>query len=260
MLRSESKPDPVNSALFLLPFLGLFELGMSVYSQGNSLLTPGWRLFPGTFSFIFLGILLIQWFCESSSTDVSDSLFHFDSNRIFRQWRESLWFGMAPALAVLFPGFVLSSMVVNTDVALQLQDGAMQPMTACCAQVGKSGTGMIADKFYQAVSAGLVEEFLFRLLLLSGLLGLLLGLKISRPLSFCLSVLVSSGLFALAHDPHLIAQISHLHFDSLTIQSPGLFSYRFCAGIYLAALYMKRGLGVAVGTHIVYNLTLSCAF
>ena len=167
---------------------------------------------------------------------------------------------MGPALAVLFFGFVLPSIVMNADIALQLRNDAAQPMVECGAQVGKSRVGMIADKVFQAVSAGLVEEFLFRLLLLSGLSGLLLGVKISRPLSFCLSVLLSSGLFALAHDPRLVTDFSPLHIDSATIQSLGLFSYRFCAGIYLAALYLKRGLGVAAGTHIVYNLTLSCVF
>ncbi len=260
MLRTESEPDPVNSALFLLPFLGLFELGMPLSSQGNSLLIPDRELFPGMFSAIFLGILLIQWFCQSSSTEMARSFFSFNRNSLTRQWKESLWFGVAPALPVLFFGSVLLSKVVNANTPLQLREDAMLPMTACYAQIGKSDTGMIADKLYQAVSAGLVEEFLFRLLLLSGLLGLLLGLKISRPVSLCLSVLLSSGLFALAHDPHLIAQISSLNFDSATIQSLGLFGYRFCAGIYLAALYLRRGLGVAVGTHIVYNLTLSCAF
>jgi len=86
----------------------------------------------------------------------------------------------------------------------------------------------------------------------------LIGMKVSRRSSLALSIILSSGLFALAHDASLLSDVVSLHFDEIAFQSLGLFFYRFCAGIYLSAIYLHRGLGIATGTHIVYDLTLGC--
>ena len=260
MFQSETEPLPLNSALFLLPFLGAFELGMIVYSREGILPILNQILFPGLFSIIFIAALLTQHFCYApkQTTDVKHLL--SDENSLLHQWKNSLWFGLLPALLIILICMIATSFDVHskTEVQFCLADHAMQSLVGSSTLENQSTIRKFGHVIYQALNAGLVEEFLFRVVLLSGLFGLLLGMKVSKRSSLALSIILSSGLFALAHDVPLFSESINLHFDAITNQSLGLFFYRFCAGFYLSAIYLHRGLGIAVGTHIFYDLTLGC--
>jgi len=100
-----------------------------------------------------------------------------------------------------------------------------------------------------AVGAGVYEEILFRLLLLS--LLYLLGLHMFRrgsawPALF--AVTVSSILFAAAHQ--LVGGVLPLRTGADWLQLMVYFTF----GVYWATLYTLRGLGVAVYAHVVYDL------
>lgn len=93
------------------------------------------------------------------------------------------------------------------------------------------------------VGAGIYEEVLFRLLLYSGLVVLLRPL-FSRWLSLPLAAVLSALLFAAAHHagPHGQPYSDHV------------FVFRVLAGVYFASLYQLRGFGIAVGTHVCYDV------
>jgi hypothetical protein len=95
-----------------------------------------------------------------------------------------------------------------------------------------------------ALGAGVYEELLFRLLLVGGGTWLLSRLFMwSKPVSMLVALVVSSLLFAAAH---------HLGPLGEPLESYS-FVFRTTCGLVLGALFLARGLGVAVWTHAVYN-------
>ena len=96
-----------------------------------------------------------------------------------------------------------------------------------------------------AIGAGIYEEFVFRVLLISGL-AFFFGLIFNWGefgKSF-LSVIISSAIFSIFH-----------FFGSYgdTFSFP-LFFVRFFAGIFLAMIYIFRGFGITAYAHSIYDL------
>ncbi len=95
------------------------------------------------------------------------------------------------------------------------------------------------------LGAGIYEELLFRLILLSGLAALLkwLGLQQRWP-RMVAAVLLSSLLFAAAHYVGPYGDTLHLF----------SFTFRFLAGVFFSLLFVYRGFGIAAGTHAGYDI------
>lgn len=102
----------------------------------------------------------------------------------------------------------------------------------------------IPRKIVSYCGAGIYEEVLFRLILLTGLTGLfnLVGAPPKR--AAWGAVIVSSLLFSLAH---YVGSAG----DVFNISS---FLFRFIAGAFFAVLFVKRGFGIAAGTHAIYDI------
>jgi hypothetical protein len=100
------------------------------------------------------------------------------------------------------------------------------------------------DPWLGFLGAGIYEEFVFRLILLSLILAGLSWPSIPRVVAVTLGMIGSSLAFSLAH---------HLG-------GPGeaftwfAFVFRWSAGIFFAWVYLVRGFGIAVGTHVSYDL------
>ena len=96
-----------------------------------------------------------------------------------------------------------------------------------------------------AIGAGIYEEFVFRVLLISGLV-ILFGLIFNWGEfgKTFLSVIISSAIFSIFH-----------FFGSYgdTFSFP-LFFVRFFAGIFLAMIYIFRGFGITAYAHSIYDL------
>jgi membrane protease YdiL (CAAX protease family) len=102
-------------------------------------------------------------------------------------------------------------------------------------------------RFVVFVGAGIYEELLFRLVLLSLAAWLLRLAGCSSNLSLAGAALITSLLFAAAH---------HLG----TLGEPFLwytFLFRMTAGLFFASLFIYRGFGVAAGTHALYDVFVS---
>ncbi|MCG3121183.1 MAG: hypothetical protein ALAOOOJD_04183 [bacterium] len=98
-----------------------------------------------------------------------------------------------------------------------------------------------------ALGAGIYEELLFRLILVSLILLIFEKLKFGggRLIHAAFAVIISALLFS---GFHYLGGREAMAFDS--------FIYRFYAGIILGALFVVRGIGVASYTHSIYNLLL----
>ena len=96
-----------------------------------------------------------------------------------------------------------------------------------------------------AIGAGIYEEFVFRVLLISGL-AIFFGLIFNWGEfgKTFLSVIISSAIFSIFH-----------FFGSYgdTFSFP-LFFVRFFAGIFLAMIYIFRGFGITAYAHSIYDL------
>jgi len=106
---------------------------------------------------------------------------------------------------------------------------------------------IIPEQFYLAIGAGIWEELLFRV----GAIGLSLGfltkiIGYSGIYSAILAIIFSAILFSLFH---YLGPFG----DSFTYKS---FYLRTLAGVFLGSLYLFRGLGITVYTHIFYDMVI----
>jgi len=100
-----------------------------------------------------------------------------------------------------------------------------------------------------AIGAGIFEEFLFRFMLLGGLVLLLhKGIGARRDAVVPFAIVASAVLFSLAH--HEGVGIGSDPWDA------GLFTLRAVLGVLLGAVYWWRGLGIVVYTHALYNVAV----
>jgi hypothetical protein len=109
---------------------------------------------------------------------------------------------------------------------------------------GISSEGIVT-RMVMSIGAGVWEETVFRLALLTGIAVFLeraLGLR--RVLSLTLALAISSVLFSAVH--HIPP-----YGDPLRI---GVFTFRMLAGVFFGLLYWFRGFAVAVYTHALYDL------
>ncbi len=107
------------------------------------------------------------------------------------------------------------------------------------------------ENFYLSLGAGVYEEIVFRLFLLGGTLWVFKITMGIRPLvAAVLSVIISAVIFSLFHN---VGEYS----EPFTWIS---FTIRFGGGVFLGALYLIRGLGITVYTHVFYDLIVSSLF
>ena len=106
---------------------------------------------------------------------------------------------------------------------------------------------IIPEQFYLAIGAGIWEELLFRGCAIGFFLNLLTKfIGYNGISSACMAILFSAVLFSLFH---YLGPFG----DIFTYKS---FYIRTLAGVYLGSLYLIRGLGITVYTHIFYDMVI----
>ncbi len=126
----------------------------------------------------------------------------------------------------------------------QLQELAFRgcALVACDAGAFAESAGLA--RVVSFVGAGVYEEMLFRLCLLPLAFGGLCWLRVRRRVAMATAICLTSLAFAGAHYVGPAAD-AFLWFS---------FVFRFGAGLYFAALFWLRGIGIAAGCHIAYDL------
>lgn len=154
----------------------------------------------------------------------------------------------------VFYGMLLESLVFGFLLVLiagwQLFSAAIPP----CAS-SSEGAGDFWALAVGYVGAGIYEELLFRLILLSAALGLLRLGGVPRRYDVLTGVIATSLLFSAAHYQFDLTMAGY-HFatsfgDAFRWSS---FFFRFVAGMFFSLLFLFRGFGVAVGSHAMYDL------
>ena len=149
-------------------------------------------------------------------------------------------------LAMVAESAFLTGPLIVLVILLNPQSSAMMQL----ADPNITGISSIDHSFleglYLSFGAGLYEEMLFRLVLIT-----ILHFMITDVLGFrdqfgrIFAVLVSAIAFAWLH-------------DGVYVQGVGLnlrlAIFYVLAGVYFGALFLSRGLGIAVGAHLMYDL------
>ncbi len=99
--------------------------------------------------------------------------------------------------------------------------------------------------FYSCLGAGIWEEILFRYLLLSSLINIFKKI-IDKYSSIILSIFISALLFSMFHYIGSLGDVFNIY----------TFIVRFVGGIYLSIIYLYRGLGISMISHIIYDFIL----
>jgi membrane protease YdiL (CAAX protease family) len=104
----------------------------------------------------------------------------------------------------------------------------------------------VVTTFLLAIGAGVYEEIVFRFFLLTALLFVLTRvMELRKAWAYAASILVAAAIFSLMH---FVGRSVSASFNM------GGFLFRFTAGLMLSAIYVFRGLGIAVYTHTLYDL------
>jgi membrane protease YdiL (CAAX protease family) len=102
----------------------------------------------------------------------------------------------------------------------------------------------VVAKMVVYLGAGIYEELLFRLILLSAIIWLIRRWWPAPKTSVLIAVLVSSLVFTVAH--YVGDAGDAFHWFS--------FLFRFMAGVFFSAVFIFRGFGIAVGTHAAFDI------
>lgn len=215
-----------NSFLFILPLLVIYEMGIVMYGSpikntaGVIIKTP-LTLFGRNSSLIFNSIVIVSLLASIFFIEKEHSL----SVTIF------LWMFLESIAYALLLGYGVGFIVYQVFFTHALASPFLSD----------TWLGIILS-----VGAGVYEEIVFRFLLLLFLYNFIFIklLKIRKPLAAAISIFLAALIFT---SLHYVGSSG----DSFTCAS---FTFRLMSGLFLSALYMFRGLGIAVYTHAMYDI------
>lgn len=143
--------------------------------------------------------------------------------------------------AVLLGGVTsaLTSLLLHGRLMLVANQGGAQP--------GLTGFAL-PTQLMISLGAGIYEELLFRVLLVSGLAALARTVFGWRPRA--------AGIFAAVIGALIFSLFHYIgpYGDELTLSS---FTFRAVAGLLFSALYLLRGFGITAWSHALYDVILS---
>jgi membrane protease YdiL (CAAX protease family) len=225
--------QPLTSLAFIAPLLAVYEAGILL--MGPQAMRNGaeawlrylldWLGFGQYFllPLLTMGILL-AW--------------HYTTRH---PWRVSghVLYGMAVECVLL--AFCLRGLLQLQGTLLQL---TVPPLAHFPADAWGQGAFRYVRTGVAFLGAGIYEELLFRLVLLSLLGWGLRALRVPRGLSFLAAIVLSSLAFSAAH--YIGVYGEPIHWFS--------FLFRFIAGLFFALLFVNRGFGIAAGTHAGFDI------
>jgi membrane protease YdiL (CAAX protease family) len=214
--RSES---PLHSLAFVLPMMILFEIATSFHPSSPiafRLLQVFFKQLGATGRFIpalsLVGILL-SW--------------HIARKDSWRVRIETLWGMSVESWMLCLPLVTLGIAFARWNIHVPLY----------------GRTEALRDETILSVGAGVYEELVFRLMLMTAIMLLTADvLRLPKAWSNLLMVASSAVLFSLYH---------YLGAEAFQWRS---FAFRAVAGIYFSVLFLTRGFGITAGCHVAYDI------
>ncbi len=224
---------PLHMLLFLLPIVILYELGtMGVFGpvrdslEAHQMLVRFFDLF-GVVGLHLPALALVTMLVIQ----------HILSRDPFKL-SITVWVKMVFESALLTLPLVVIVMI--------LKPGGGTEMAIQAGVVGGSADPSHTSQMMLALGASLYEEMLFRLVLITMIHFLISDVfGFSETKGFVIGLILSSAAFAWHHDQMFLL-------DGSIDYRKGFFY--FLAGMYFGLLFLMRGLGIAVGVHLFYDL------
>jgi hypothetical protein len=221
--------------VFLVPLLGAYELGVYLLggTQSQALRNGAdawlrWALdVYGIKPFLAAPLIIVAVFVLWSLRRWDDRPQHTWSI-VAGMWMESVVF----AFGLWVIGYNFGPLLRSAGVPMATTEFTVR--TDALAQI------------ITFVGAGIYEEVLFRLLVITGLAAMLKCANVPAWAALLLAGLGSALLFAAAHHIGPYGEPT----DAFR------FLYRTTAGVYFALLFWFRGFGVAVGAHALYDVVV----
>lgn len=209
-------------------------------------------------SLVFLLPLILAYEVAAILIDPSE-------DRVIAHHMMKMFFSLFGATGIFLPGVLIILILVATHLvsreAWQVRGSTLLGMcgesllwTIPLFALNRSirytalGASTKSDWFENVVistGAGVYEELIFRLILVTALVILLEDvLKFKRPQVLIIAVVVSAVLFAAHHHEPLGRE--PYDFER--------FMFRSLAGTYLGAIFLFRGYGITAGCHALYNV------
>ena len=151
---------------------------------------------------------------------------------------------------------ILGLMLIESLVYAALLGGVVSALTSlvlhpvlALAQgpAGAPASMPLVTQLVVSLGAGIYEELLFRVLLVSGFTILLLQAGVPRHPAVIVAVAASALIFSAFH---YVGPFG----DRLNLAS---FTFRVIAGLVFSAMYVSRGLGITAWAHALYDVGLS---
>jgi membrane protease YdiL (CAAX protease family) len=216
--------EPLQILVFVLPLAVIYEIGLFAASRG------GWaqpRLLAYRKveeAFEAMGLATAGSALPAILIVVAILAWQILGRRPWKvHWPTTLVMA-AESLALAFPLLLFAVLVTRGGVATQAADGEAES---------------VLGRVLMSVGAGLYEEFLFRWITIATLHALLVdGLRLAERTATAIAVVVSSGLFMLAHGSHDATYMA----------------FYFGSGVFFSLVYVLREFGIAAGTHVAYDV------
>lgn len=230
---------PLNCLVFLLPLIAIYEIG-SLWVGSVPLTSPPERVTAFAWIVQFLGLFAaLPTYAPGLMLVALFLIWHLVSKP-----RSPLRLGVVGGMVVETALLTLPLLMLNKAFQfygpMTLQASMLQATSGGAEPVG-TGTELII-----ALTAGIYEEFIFRLLLIwIAKVALIDLLKLPRTGTMIAIVLVTAALFGAYHyvGPEVFAWRTFL--------------FRTMAGVYLGAIFVARGFGITVGVHALYDIVLT---
>lgn len=222
---------PLTSLVFISPLLLVYEIGILVL--GPHAVRNGVDVWlRGVLEWLDLG----QYFLLPALTIGLLLAWHHLSQE---RWQ-------LRAVKTTLAGMTLECglLALGLRLLLALQQGLFYPLTPASAE-GTHGIGSMIGY----LGAGVYEELLFRLILLPPAILGMRRLGASSTVSTVAAVALMSLVFAAAH---------YVGPYGNPLNGYG-FLFRFVAGVFFSVLFVKRGFGIAAGTHAGYDILVGWA-
>ena len=226
--------QPLTSLIFVLPMLLAYEAGIILLNK-DAIRNGAEVWLRTTLDAVGFG----QYFLLPVLTITILLAWHHTTHQPW-QVSPSVFYGMAVESILL--AFCLQKL-------LHLQTLFRPAIAQIAAQLpGSQGMMSAAQRVVRTsvayLGAGIYEELLFRVILLSATIWTLRWLGVPRRPGLFLAIVLTSLLFSAAH--YLGVYGEPIHWFS--------FLFRFLAGMFFAVLFVYRGFGVAVGAHAGYDI------
>lgn len=239
---------PVYALVFLLPFIVLYE-ALVLFVNPQLLTEPVSNVRGAVVSFVWVQNFLLYigmnaknaWLFAPVVVVLTLLIIQFLSRASWKIRAGDFLIMAAECLVLSIPLIVLA-LVLNRSANIPPNNMVFQY---------NSRSQDIAMDLLTGIGAGIYEELIFRLILISlSMIFFETILGIDKFKSVVISVIISSVLFSLHH--HFV--FLNGQFAKAEIFTMSRFAFRTLAGVFFAVIFAARGFGIVAGTHAFYDI------